>query len=245
MNCRYARKNKFGMRSAVVLFTLILAGTVLGQGTGTSTPKTLSGKYSGTAKVDGAVDVPVTMELTQEGSKVSGRFTSTHNTGEITEGTFSEGKLSLKLIGGGKEATLTGRVEGENIIGTWLMGTQKGALELKKVATEVAVTSEASSANVVALTGDWDAVADAQGQPFPFFLSLKIDGENVSGSSSSQLGESTIKTGSWKDGKLNFQLESSEGTISMSAILMDGKLSGEFDYAGQMQGKWVAIKKVK
>jgi hypothetical protein len=102
MNCRYARKNKFGMRSAVVLFTLILAGTVLGQGTGTSTPKTLSGKYSGTAKVDGAADVPVTMELTQEGSKVSGRFTSTHNTGEITEGTFSEGKLSLKLIGGGK-----------------------------------------------------------------------------------------------------------------------------------------------
>jgi hypothetical protein len=244
MNCRYARKNQNGMRSAVVLLTLILAGAVLGQGTGTSTPKTLSGKYSGTAKVDGAADVPVTLELTQEGSKVSGRLTSPH-AWEISEGTFSEGKLSLKLIGGGKEATLTGRVEGENIIGTWLMGTQKGAVELKKVATEVAVTSAASSANVVALTGEWDAVADAQGQPFPFFLSLKIDGENVTGSSSSQLGESTIKTGSWKDGKLNFQLESSEGTISMSAILMDGKLSGEFDYAGQMQGKWVAIKKVK
>jgi hypothetical protein len=245
MNCRYAGKNQNGMRSAAVLLTLILAGAVLGQETGTSTPKTLSGKYSGTAKVDGAADVPVTLELTQEGSKVSGRFTSTHNAGEISEGTFSEGKLSLKLIGGGKEATLTGRVEGENIIGTWLMGTQKGALELKKVATQVAVTSEASSANAVALTGEWDAVADAQGQPFPFFLSLKIDGENVTGSSSSQLGESTIKTGSWKDGKLNFQLESSEGTISMNAILLDGKLSGEFDYAGQMQGKWVAIKKVK
>jgi hypothetical protein len=245
MNCRYAGKNQNGMRSAAVLLTLILAGAVLGQETGTSTPKTLSGKYSGTAKVDGAADVPVTLELTQEGSKVSGRFTSTHNAGEISEGTFSEGKLSLKLIGGGKEATLTGRVEGENIIGTWLMGTQKGALELKKVATQVAVTSEASSANAVALTGEWDAVADARGQPFPFFLSLKIDGENVTGSSSSQLGESTIKTGSWKDGKLNFQLESSEGTISMSAILLDGKLSGEFDYAGQMQGKWVAIKKVK
>ena len=244
MNCRFARKNQNGMRSAAVLLTLILAGAVLGQGSGTSTPKTLSGKYSGTAKVDGAADVPATLELTQEGSKVSGRLTSPH-TWEISEGTFSEGKLTLKLVGGGKEATLTGRVEGENIIGTWLMGTQKGAVELKKVATEVAVTSEASPANVVALTGEWDAVADAQGQPFPFFLSLKIDGENVTGSSSSQLGESTIKTGSWKDGKLNFQLESSEGTISMSAILLDGKLSGEFDYAGQMQGKWVAIKKVK
>ena len=243
MNCRYARKNQNGMRSAAVLLTLILASAALGQGTGTLTPKTLSGKYSGTAKVDGAADVPVTLELTQEGSKVSGRLTSPH-TWEISEGTFSEGKLTLKLSDGGMEATLTGRVEGENLIGTWLMGTQKGTVELKK-ATEVAVPSEASSANVVALTGEWDAVADAQGQPFPFFLSLKIDGENVTGSSSSQLGESTIKTGSWKDGKLNFQLESSEGTISMSAILLDGKLSGEFDYAGQMQGKWVAIKKVK
>jgi len=86
-------------------------------------------------------------------------------------------------------------------------------------------------------------VADAQGQPFPFLLTLKVDGETVSGSSSSQLGDSNIKSGTWKEGKLYFQLEGSNGVITMSATVVDGKLAGEFDFAGQLQGKWVAVKK--
>jgi hypothetical protein len=70
-----------------------------------------------------------------------------------------------------------------------------------------------------------------------------VDGEKVTGSSSSQLGEATISSGSWKDGRLSFQLDGSSGAIVMSATLIEGKLSGEFDYSGQLQGKWVAIKK--
>jgi hypothetical protein len=74
-------------------------------------------------------------------------------------------------------------------------------------------------------------------------LTLKVDGENVTGNSSSQLGEATIKSGTWKDGKLVFQVEGQNGTINMSATVIDGKLSGEFDFAGQLQGRWVAVKK--
>jgi hypothetical protein len=29
----------------------------------------------------------------------------------------------------------------------------------------------------------------------------------------------------------------------MGATMIEGKLSGEFDFAGQLSGKWVAIKK--
>jgi hypothetical protein len=29
----------------------------------------------------------------------------------------------------------------------------------------------------------------------------------------------------------------------MSATVIEGKLSGEYDYAGQLQGKWVAVRK--
>jgi hypothetical protein len=93
------------------------------------------------------------------------------------------------------------------------------------------------------LSGQWDAVADANGQPFPFLLTLKVEGETVTGNSSSQLGEAPVKDGTWKDGKLAFILEGSNGNISMVATVVDGKLSGEFDYSGQLQGKWVAVKK--
>ena len=72
---------------------------------------------------------------------------------------------------------------------------------------------------------------------------LKVDGQTVTGNSSSQLGESVLKNGSWKEGKLVFELEGQNGVISMSAVVVEGKLSGEFDFAGQLQGKWVAVKK--
>jgi len=71
---------------------------------------------------------------------------------------------------------------------------------------------------------------------------LKVEGETVTGSSSSQLGEAAVK-GTWKDGKLVFQADGQNGTINMSATVIDGKLSGEYDYAGQLQGKWVAVRK--
>jgi hypothetical protein len=244
VNQLYVRKDKYGMRQVVVvLLTLLFVSAVaLGQGTATATPNNLSGKYEGTSKTAGAADVPITLDLKQEGSKFSGRFSSSQNTGEITEGTFSEGNLTLKVNHDGKEATLTGRVEGEKITGTWVMGAQKGVVELKKVVPPATVPVAASPATSDLLSGDWDGVAEA-GEPFPFLLTLKVDGEKVTGGSSSQLGESKISSGSWKDGKLNFVLDSSNGVVTMSATLVDGKLTGEFDYAGQMQGKWVAIKK--
>ncbi len=65
----------------------------------------------------------------------------------------------------------------------------------------------------------------------------------MTGGSSSQLGESNISDGLWKDGKLSFQLNGQNGAISMAATIVEGKLSGEFDYSGQLQGKWVAVKK--
>src|SRR5207248_6368860 len=86
------------------------------------------------------------------------------------------------------------------------------------------------------ISGEWDAAADAQGQAFPFTLSLKADGEKVTGSSSSQLGTSEISTGTWKDGKLSVILESGSGQIALIASIQDGKLVGDYDFAGQMQG---------
>ena len=116
-------------------------------------------------------------------------------------------------------------------------------MELKKVAAAAATAAPAAAPGAVNLNGQWDAIADANGQPFPFSLTLKVDGENVSGGSSSQIGDATIKSGSWKDGRLSFQLEGQNGTITLTATVIEGKLSGEFDYAGQLQGKWVAARK--
>ena len=130
-----------------------------------------------------------------------------------------------------------GAVDGLNMIVPF------GEADYYRVRPSIAVPRPGSADGAVDLNGQWEAVADANGQAFPFLLTLKLDGEKVSGNSSSQLGDATIKTGSWKEGKLSFQLEGSNGVITLSATVIEGKLSGEFDYAGQLQGRWVAVKK--
>ena len=234
-------------RAGLVVLTFVLGASVaLAQ-------DTLSGKYEGTLKTAGAADEKVSLELKNDGGKVSGRLMKGQTAIDISEGSLAASKLSLKLGAAAKEGTISATVDGEKITGDWLAGTQKRSLELKKVgaaaaapatpAAPAAPAESAAPAAAVNLNGQWDGVADAQGQPFPFVLTLKIDGETVSGSSSSQLGEAPIKNGSWKDGKLVFQLDGQNGVISMNATVVDGKLSGDFDFAGQMQGKWVATRK--
>jgi hypothetical protein len=162
---------------------------------------------------------------------------------EAAETKFENGTLTLTFD---KDHKFVAKVDGDKLVGEVTDGAHKFPLELKKVTPGAAASTAlatAAPAAAINLNGQWDAVADANGQPFPFLLTLKVEGENVTGSSSSQLGDAQVKSGSWKDGKLVFQLESPNGIISLSATVTEGKLSGEFDYAGQMQGRWVAVKK--
>lgn len=220
----------------VVLFTSIV---LLGQqpaAPAQPAPDTLTGKYEGVAKRPDGSEAKVVLELKKDGAKITGRAVAGETTADISEATFVNGMLTLKFAG--REGGLTAKVEGDKITGDWVSDGRKGTVELKKVPP-----AAANASAPINLTGEWEAVADAQGQPFPFTLILKIEGEKVSGSSSSQLGDSVISTGTWKDGQLNFQMESPNGVVTMSATVIDGKLSGEFDYAGQLQGKWVAVKR--
>jgi len=203
-----------------------------------TTPQDVSGTYEGMVKRPGAAsEEKVSLELKSQGGKITGRATHGDMTAEVTDGKLENGTLTLNF---GKDAAFVAKVEGDKLIGQVVHGTEKTPIELKKVTPAAPVAAAPAAVN---LNGEWDGIADANGEPFPFLLVLKVEGENVTGSSSSQLGDSTVKSGSWKDGKLAFQLEGQSGVISMSAMVIEGKLSGEFDYAGQMQGKWVAVKK--
>jgi len=208
-------------------------------------PANISGTYEGMVKRPGATtEEKVSIDLKSDAGKITGRATHGTMSVDVTDGKLENGTLTLNF---GKDAMFVGKVDGDKLVGDVIHGTEKVPVTLKKVAAAAATTESAPTVaagrGAVDLNGQWEAVADANGQPFPFLLTLKIDGEKVSGNSSSQLGEATIKEGTWKDGKLVFSLEGSNGTIALSGTVIEGKLSGEFDYSGQLQGKWVAVKK--
>lgn len=228
------------------LLTLtFLLGSVIAFGQNAASD--ISGTYEGMVKRPGATtEEKISLELKSDAGKITGRAVHGDKSMTVTDGKLENGTITLNF---GPDAKFTGKLDGDKLVGEAVHGTNNIPLELKKVTPAAATTTPPASPDVAAgrgavnLNGQWEAVADANGQPFPFSLTLKIDGENVTGGSSSQLGEATIKSGSWKDGRLSFQMEGSSGTIALTATVIEGKLSGEFDYAGQMQGKWVAVKK--
>lgn len=218
------------------LMTLLLTFLLGAAAAFAQTPTDVVGNYEGTMKGQ-----TVTFELKNKDGKLQGQLKAGEKAYELTGAAVNgEGTLSFSF---GQEAKLDGKSDGSKITGNWIVGEEKSPIELKKVSATPAATAAAAAAPAFSLNGQWEAVADANGQPFPFLLTLKVDGESVSGNSSSQLGEAPLKDGTWKDGKLAFVIEGGNGNISMAATVVDGKLSGEFDFAGQLQGKWVAVKK--
>jgi hypothetical protein len=218
------------VKLTTLLLTFLLGATVaLAQ-------DNVSGNYEGTIK---SPDGRLSLELKSDAGKVSGRLQSGDKSLDSSEGSLSNGNLRLIFD---KDTSFSAKIDGDKIVGEW----QKRVFELKRVPAAAAAAPAApaaAAAPALNLNGQWEAVADANGQPFPFLLTLKVEGETVTGNSSSQLGEAPVKDGTWRDGKLAFVLEGSQGNISMVATVVEGKLSGEFDYAGQLQGKWVAVKK--
>jgi hypothetical protein len=208
----------------------------------------ISGKYEGVAKSDQIGDIPITVEIKNTGGKLSGKIESPQGPAPITSGTYADGKVTLKFDAGGNEGTVTATFSGDKITGKWDLGGTGGPLELKRVGaagtTPAPKKDEAKPApSGDPITGEWDASADVQGQSFPFTLKLKLDGDKVTGSSDSTQGSAPLSKGTWGSNKLAFTLDTPNGAIGFTATLKDGKLVGDFDFAGQMTGKWEAKKK--
>jgi hypothetical protein len=173
----------------------------------------------------------LTLEVLEDAGKFSGSLTTARGSFKIIKGQVAEGVLTLEIEKpGGGSGPWTLRQNGVNLTATFSEAGKDMTVEFRRIVADE-------------ISGEWDAVADASGQPFPFMLTLKLEGEKVTGSSVSQLGTSNVSEGSWKDGKLAVILESGNGKIALAATMIEGKLAGEYDFAGQLQGKWVAIRK--
>ncbi len=234
------QSKKLATLLAILLLTVAASAATL-----QSDPVT--GKYTGVAKSAAIGDIPITVNLKNDGGKLSGSVDTPNGPAAITSGSFAGGKIMMKLDAGGNEITINAKLEGDKITGEWELAGQTGTLELKRDGAAGAPSTPSAPSTPAAggdpVTGDWDATVDVQGQEFPFTLKLKLDGEKVTGSSESAQGSAPLSNGSFKAGKLSFTLDTPNGAVTMSGLVKDGTLTGDFDFAGQFQGKWAAKKK--
>jgi hypothetical protein len=212
---------------------------------------TLSGKYTGLAKSAAIGEFPITVVIKNENGKLTGSIDTPQGALSITGGTFSEGKLNLKFDAGGNEGTVTGQLKDDKITGEFSVAGQTGTVELKKdgamdakPAGEPAKKEEPKAASGAdPISGEWDASADVGGSSLPFTLKLKLEGDKVSGEASSSQGNAPVSKGTWAGGKLSVTLDTPNGAITLTGTVAEGKITGDFDFAGQAQGKWEAKKK--
>lgn len=77
------------------------------------------------------------------------------------------------------------------------------------------------------LTGTWSCLAKGGSQgDMPFTLYLQQEGENVDGSVSSPLGQTSLSSGTFKGDTLEIHINSPDGEYVLNAKLDKGALSG-------------------
>lgn len=221
---------------------------------------------------EGTVDTPdgpsqAIAELKLDGGVIKGTMTAGQYSLVITGGTLNGEAVSLAFDVSDMPGTMTATLKDGVLEGSWSVGGDGGGFTLKKTvaaapapaapaapvappapaalpAPAAPAATSASAMTAAELSGDWDAAADVGGQTMPFTLTLKVEGEKVSGSTSSDRGSVALE-GTYAAGVLTFGFATSEGmSIVMTGRPEAGKITGTFDVnGGTAQGGWSAAKR--
>ncbi|MGE5361022.1 MAG: hypothetical protein ACM3NQ_18545 [Bacteroidales bacterium] len=242
--------------TCLVVFAIALGVALLAPVTlfaqSTVKPEALVGKYEGSASGPDGSAITLKVELRLDKGALVGVGDSSEGAFTITGVTITGDKIVMAMDFSGTAGTLSGVVKGERVDGTWVLGEMSGSYTLTKAAAAApapAATPEAAApakpaANAAdPISGQWDGITGQGDQTVGFVLQLKLEGDKVTGSISSDQGGAQVSAGSWKEGALTVAFDFNGMTATMVGAIKEGKLVGTLDIGGQMQMPWAAVKK--
>lgn len=92
----------------------------------------LSGKYKGTANIEGAGALDITAEIKVEDGKYSGVLDSPLGNASIVGGKLEEDKVTLEMDANGSAVTMSGTVDKDGKISGNVSGAVSGTFELMR-----------------------------------------------------------------------------------------------------------------
>jgi hypothetical protein len=204
------------------------------------------------------------LTLKQDADKLDGMFKSPMGElpvkGSVT-GSDVKITFTIDIQGQGLDIALNGKANGATITGTAVFGTfGEGEFTAKKVeattaaagstATAAAATTTApaaATATVGNAAGKWDVMLKTPQGDFPATANFTVDGDKVTGTFGSQMGEAPITgtiAGKSLKLKMNAQTPQGDMTVDMTGDLDgDNIVNGKADVMG-MQLDWTA-KRIK
>lgn len=200
----------------------------------------------------------VTLSLKQDGEKLTGELAgalgATPVTGTYTSGTMAV-NATIAMQGLSLQLGLNGKVDGDSLGGTAKVGnlgefpfTGKRKASGTAPATAVPAPGPAAAAPSASgdLTGPWDVTLILPGVgEFPLKAMLKQDGENVTGTITSALGEVTLKGSMVATSlKMTFTTNGPAGPLELALTgeLAGDELKGKAGVAGLGEADWKATR---
>jgi hypothetical protein len=208
-------------------------GSVTGQREASASPASAAGKWEITATDPDGAQRRATLELRQEGEKLTGQIVL--DSGEslpVSAGKVSGDSISFTIPIGEGDIAVTGKVAGDTVAGEYTMpGGGKGKFTARRAGT-------------ASLSGRWKVVAkDAEGNEIRSMLDLKVEGDRLTGAISTESGDSApLLEGKVQGDSFSFKIYVGDGNIEVKGRQESGRLVGEFVTPNGSKGTYVATR---
>jgi hypothetical protein len=246
---------------SALLIALTVAVPAVAQTTTTAPAADVVGTWDVTVNTQQGA-IPSQIKLRKDGAKLVGTIASQMGESNI-EAEVKEKALAIWFNMQGQNGPMAiemnGTVDGDkakgslsmggNVIGDWIATRAKdAAAKTDAPATTTTATPTTTTAPAASLTGDWLVSVELPNMTATPGLTLKQDGEKVTGEyASAQYGKFPITgTVKGKDVVLNFTMAIEGNSMNVTyagTIQPDGTLKGTVNYAGMMDGTFTAKKK--
>lgn len=198
----------------------------------------------------------VRVTFKQDGDKVSGLFKSPMGELPFQDGTLTGSDLkfafSIPIQGQPLDITMTGKVDGESIVGkAQFGGFGEGDWTAKKVeATTAAPTPVAAdtapASTPAGISGHWEVTVKTQMGDVPVTADLTDDAGKISGAIVGPTGPVDV-SGTLEGSalKLSFTAKTPQGDIPVEMIgeVNGDSIIGKAEFGGMGQGEWTAKRK--
>jgi len=218
----------------------------------TASPDPL-GTWNATFNTQNGV-IPATLKLAKTGEKITGSIASPEGETPV-EAEYKEKTLKVwfNYAGGGGgpiPIEMTGTIDGDTAKGTMTAGGSPAGdwSATREKAAKAPAAPAASPAAASSLTGDWNVSLQLDTITATPSLTLKQDGDKLTGEYTSQQYGKFPLTGSVKGTEMTFTVSMSIEGNAISAdyngvIQPDGSIKGGVDLGGAMSGSFTATRK--
>ncbi len=182
-------------------------------------------------------------EFKQDGAKIGGTATLGQASGSFSAVKFEPPKFAGDLEIRGGTFRLLGSLKDGKLEGTWeQVGSEiKGTWTAVRALPSGPSTTASSAAGI---SGTWETLAVTPNGDLTAALEIRQEAEKVSGEIKSDMGSLPIQAVSFKDDKLQFDLDLGGTVYRIQATLKEGKFVGGWaPAAGGDGGAWSATRK--